>query len=131
MFEFIAKHRDLVLALTLLFLAVSLFGIFGMMSAHQHEGMAPTHCLFMGETAVCSMTPLDHLARWQTMMSASVIEMLVLALLALVVVHLLGFLQHSFKPPNITRRRGARYRAAGLANIFSHLLGSAISPRAP
>lgn len=67
-------------------LALLLMGIFGFyFTMPMDSGGHMTGCPFMGATAVCNMTPLEHMAAWQSMFTstpaqaANVLTLLLLA----------------------------------------------------
>jgi flagellar biosynthesis protein FlhB len=111
-------------------LATSIFlmaGIFGL--SHAGMTMEPdgsmSGCPFMGATAVCNMSPLEHVAAWQSMFTATTSEntlaaLLFLILAAISVVLVLG--EHIF--PEV---RGPLFYRPPRFSFFRHSLQEAFS----
>lgn len=86
--------------IALLFLITAGFGFMVPMTmdGHHHE----PGCPFMpGEQSICMMTPLDHIAAWQSTFTTLVPDAVKLVLLALCFVAILPQL---FRPPDKLRR---------------------------
>lgn len=128
------KKLTFLLALTA-FLSVSIFGMFAMVGMEHHQEMSGmSNCPFMiGETALCSMTPFDHIASWQAMFTALPVELSTIILLLLALVLSWVWLRHLFDPPDISQQQSdLSYSSDTHAPSFATLLlGSVISPRAP
>ncbi|MDE1925332.1 MAG: hypothetical protein KGH79_04120 [Patescibacteria group bacterium] len=77
--------RALASALLTAFIVVSLFGVAQGIGMQTDSHGKMTGCMFSG-TAICTMTPFEHLAAWQSMFTAIVssqsVNMLALLLLA-------------------------------------------------
>lgn len=56
----------IVTLLTLSFLLIGSLGVLTMGTEMQSDGHMPG-CPFMGENAICGMSPLEHMAAWQSM----------------------------------------------------------------
>lgn len=129
--------KKLIFSLALIaFLGVSVFGMFAMvgMEHHQEMGGAMSNCPFMiGETALCNMTPFDHIASWQAMFIALPAELSTIVLLLLALVLSWVWLRHLFDPPDTSQLQSHfSYSSDTHAPSFATLLlGSVISPRAP
>ncbi|OHA85618.1 MAG: hypothetical protein A2408_01015 [Candidatus Yonathbacteria bacterium RIFOXYC1_FULL_52_10] len=123
----LVKQRMIVARIiSVVFVVVALGGVFGMM-VMEHHTETPT-CVFMpGEDALCPMTVLEHLTRWQNAMTASTSLFAVFAL-AVIVAYVIRASRAA--PPACTSRR----RWFGQLNnrqFFGVLFGTTISPRAP
>lgn len=117
------------------FLYVSVFALPAMATmSHQETGGAMDSCFFMvGETALCEMNVLDHIASWQAMFTALPAELSTIVLLLLSLVPLLVWLRHLFDSPNTSQLQPhfSYSRDTSAPSFGSLLLGSVISPRAP
>ena len=78
------------------FLVVGIFGIFHNMDMSSKGQMA--NCPFMGVTAICNMTPFEHIAVWQNMFTSIPQQSTVLALLSLLLSLALARLLHLHLP---------------------------------
>ena len=58
------------IAIPTVFIAVNLFGVFHMSMIMQQDGKM-SDCPFIGKTAVCNMSPLEHLATLQNMLTST------------------------------------------------------------
>lgn len=67
----VSKAQGVMLALWLVaFLSFGFFGISHTVTSMGSGGMALSNCLFMSEqAAVCDMSPLEHIAAWQSMVT--------------------------------------------------------------
>lgn len=131
-----AKVKSLLYSTVLLaFLTVSIFALPMMATMGHHEmGGTMSNCPFMvGETALCAMNVLDHIASWQAMFTALPTELSTILLLLLSLVLTWVWLRHLFDPPDTSQQQSPfSYSRETYALSFSQLLlGSAISPRAP
>ena len=57
-----------------------------------------TGCPYMGMTALCNMSPLQHLSEWQSMTTATPQEFFAAALLLIALAILSHFIEHLFAP---------------------------------
>lgn len=102
---------------------------FGMtMSMDMDGNMTMTDCYMPGMTAICNMTPLEHVASWQSMFTSTPVQSFMLLLLSLVLTALVGFLwtrqEHSppllqRKHPVFSRRREYIPQHTSLQELFS------------
>ncbi len=126
--------RILFAAALLTFLAVGILGSFAMIGMNHNEMSAMSGCPFaVGETALCEMNILAHIASWQTMFASLPPQVSVFVLLLLAVVLSWARLRYLFGSPNNFQRQ-LRFLHSSETYAFSFsslLLGSAISPRAP
>lgn len=72
--------------LIVLFVAVNAAGAF---SAEMMMDDSMAHCPFMGVSALCDMSPLEHLAQWQTTFSATAQQFTTTVLLLLLALSIL------------------------------------------
>jgi hypothetical protein len=93
--------------------------------------MAP--CPYMGMTAVCNMTPFEHITAWQSAFAAIPVETAMMLLFVLFTLFGSIVLRHLFDPPDIARKyeRIVRSRAPNTFALVTLLLGSALNPCAP
>ena len=78
-------------------------------SMDEHGNMAMSDCYMPGMTALCSMTPLEHVASQQSMFTSIQTESLVLTLLLLVLfVASAAWMKQIHSPP--ARRGGTAFR---------------------
>ena len=71
------------------------------MSMDADGNMSMMDCYMPGMTAVCTMSPLEHIARWQGMFASTPAQSLTLSLLLLVLAVVLGFIciKQTHSPP--------------------------------
>lgn len=123
----------LVLALVaLLFLGFLGIGHFGMTGS----GGQMSNCPFMGMTAICQMSPLQHIAAWQRLFTISPTDPLTLLLLLLLALaatlSIASLWQIQKYPPDDYRRRRARSRVDTpivFASLLEALSRGIIHPR--
>lgn len=101
------------------FLSIVLFGLHPPMAMGNSD--APmVDCMFTaGQTAMCPLSIRDHLAAWQSLFRAPIVEKNVLVLFALVLLSGSGFVFHSAatpSPPRLFAR--IRRRLHALAKTF-------------
>lgn len=77
-------------------------------------------CPFMGEMGMCQMTPVEHLAAWQSMFTSTLPPFVALALLMLISLFAFG-LQVEFLVPKKQPDQRPAYRGPPNANIFDPL----------
>ena len=126
--------RILFAAGILVFLLVGSFGPLVMMEMSHQEMSTTSSCPFaVGETALCEMNILAHIASWQTMLASLPPQVSVFVLLLLAVVLSWVRLRHLFGSPNNSQQqlRFLHPREAHAFSFSSLFLGSVISPRAP
>lgn len=119
----------------LAFLTVSVFALPAMATMGHHEmGGVVSNCPFMvGETALCGMNVLDHIASWQAMFTSLPAQLSTIVLLLLALVLSWVWLRHLFDPPDTSQLQHhfSYSRETHAPSFASLLLGSVISPRAP
>lgn len=124
------KHSIALFALAA-FLGITFLPSLGMVNMERHTGTPMSSCPFMlGGSTLCTMSVLEHISSWQTLVTAVLPGIVALALFLAIVV--LGFLQLLRDPPDRSPPRAyAPLRLPYALLLVSLLLGSAISPRAP
>jgi len=87
--------------------ALLLAGSFGLphlgmaMEMDMDGNMTMSDCYMPGMTAICNMTPLEHISSWQSMFTSIPAQNLLVALLLLVLAVIVGFswIQRTLAPP--------------------------------
>lgn len=130
------KKLPLHIAVTLAFVFVTVFSPLGIMDLGHHLDIdgGVGNCFFMiGEIVLCQMNVLDHIVAWQAMFATLPPELTTLIAFLLAVLLAWKTLRHLFDPPDISQKKlgFSCSRKSYNPSIYSLLLGSIISPRAP
>lgn len=89
--SFIAKTSLLIAAVAFVVVAGFSLPHFAMnMSMDMHGNMTMTDCYMPGMTAVCNMSPLEHISSWQSMFTSILTQNNVLSLLLLLFVSIVA-----------------------------------------
>lgn len=97
---------------------------FGMTMKMDMDGnMTMTDCYMPGMTAVCNMSPLEHVASWQSMFTATPVQNFTVMLLLLVLVTVIGFLwiEQTHSPPLALQRFSLSSRKREYVPLHSQL----------
>ena len=107
------KKRTLATLLTIAMIGFVL-GTFGLphlgMTMDMDGHMQMSDCLMPGMTAICNMTPLEHVASWQSMFTNVLLQYGTVMLLLFIAFAIVWYLSHELYKPERRERFTTRYR---------------------